>query len=169
MEGQKQWFAARLISGRSYASRYLECNGIETAVVADVPTLRFIHCDVRTIKALKIELYGHLMIYRKAGSMEPDPVPDDVMRSFLIMSPHHEEPVLFLSVNDPGIFKGTAKRVTKGIFAGCIGVIKRIKGDRRLIVKVSETAAIATPYIPQDFLEDVEGGSVEIMELKDRK
>lgn len=42
-------------------------------------------------------------------------------------------------------------RVTEGPFKGAEGYIKRIKGNRRLIVSIEGVVAVATTYIPGVF------------------
>ena len=47
-------------------------------------------------------------------------------------------------------------RVTGGIFKGAEGYIKRIRGDKRLIVCIEGIIAVATSYIPSVYLEKIE-------------
>ena len=47
-------------------------------------------------------------------------------------------------------------RVVDGPYKGCVGYIKRIKGDRRLLVSVEGLALVATSYIPSVFLEKLD-------------
>jgi len=51
---------------------------------------------------------------------------------------------------------GEKVRVINGHFKGLEGYIKRIKKDRRLIVTIEGVVAVATEYIPRDFLEKIE-------------
>ena len=44
-------------------------------------------------------------------------------------------------------------RVTDGVFKGAEGYVKRIKKDRRLVVSIRGVVAVATSYIPPQFLE----------------
>ena len=44
-------------------------------------------------------------------------------------------------------------RVTGGPFKGAEGYIKRIRGNRRLVVALEGIIAVATTYIPGRFLE----------------
>jgi len=150
-----KWFAARVISDKPYVIRYLDCAGIRHEGIADIRSLMFVRCSEAAVKRVCYELFNRLLVYRDAVHHNPQPIADDVMETFLRMAPYHEEPVMFLSVRDTALFDGPRKIVTKGVFAGCEGVIKRIKGERRLIVKISDDAAIATPYIPQEFLEEI--------------
>lgn len=153
---QLKWFATRTIREKSYVLQVLEHEGIRHVGISDLKTLFFVQCTSATIQRLKFDLYDRLFIYRDAENHEPQPIPDQVMQTFLLLAPFHDEPVIYLPVDDPGFFEGKRKRVKSGVFAGCEGIIKRIKGERRLIVKISDNAAIATPYIPRDLLEDAE-------------
>lgn len=153
---QLKWFAARMIRERSYVLKYLDVNGIRHSGIEDLKSLLFIRCTEQTVNSIKSELFDRVMFYRNADKTAIEPIPDRVMNTFLIMAPFHEEPVIYLAVDDPHFFDGPHKRVKSGIFAGCEGVIKRIKGDRRLIVRLSAKAAIATPYIPHELLEDIQ-------------
>lgn len=150
-----KWFATKTFNDKAYVLKYLELAKVKTSRINDVPSLLFIRCTQQQIRQFRYELFGKLYVYRAAESTEPAPIPDKVMKTFLLMAPFHDEPVMYLAVQDPKLFEGPRKRVTSGIFRGCEGVIKRIKGCRRLIVKMSDHAAIATPYIPVGILEDV--------------
>lgn len=151
-----KWFAARIIRDRSYVLTLLEHDGWDTAGISDIKTLIFLHGTQTSVESLRSELYDKVLFYRTADRKRVESIPDRVMQTFLIMSPFHDEPVIYLPVDDPGFFEGKRKRVVSGVFKGCEGVIRRIKGERRLIVRVSDRAAIATPYIPQEYLEDIE-------------
>lgn len=155
-DNQLKWFAARTIRERSYVLKYLDINGIRHSGIEDLKSLLFVRCTENTINTIRYELFDHVLFYRNAEKTAIEPVPDRVMSTFLIMEPFHDEPVIYLPVDDPHFFDGPRKRVKSGVFAGCEGVIKRIKGDRRLIVRLSDRAAVATPYIPHELLEDVE-------------
>lgn len=153
---ERKWFAVRAITDRPYVQKYLAMYGYEVSRIEALPSLFFIHTQLATLQSIRYgDLAGHLLVYRKPGSYEPDPVPESSVKTLQIMAPFKGEDVRYLAVDDPGFFEGRRKRVIKGVFAGCEGVIKRIKGERRLVVKISERAAIATAYIPKEYLEDV--------------
>lgn len=151
-----KWYAAKIIDERTYVLKYLELEGVRVERISDIPSLAFLRCTYRDMIRIRYELYGKLYVYRSAGSKEPDPVPDNVMQTFLLLAPFHSQPVIYLAVDDPSFFQGQRKRVKAGPFKGCEGILKRIKGDRRLIVKISDHAAVATPYIKSEDLEDIE-------------
>lgn len=150
-----KWYATRVVDNKPYVLKYLQLEGLETTQIADIPSLLFIRCFKKQLNELRYgDFRGYIYVYRKAGSNEPGPVPEHIMKTFAIMAPFHDEPVIYLSVDDPNFFKGQLKVVTGGVFKGCVGLVKRIKGERRLVVKVSDNSAVATPYIPREFIED---------------
>lgn len=151
-----EWFAARVIRERSYVMRYLEIEGIRHAGISDIRSLVFLHCTRSAIHLLRSDLYDRLLIYKDAQRHEPESVPDSVMQTFLIMAPFHDEPVTYMAVDDAAFFVGRRKRVISGPYKGCEGVVKRIKGERRLVVRISDRAAVMTPYIPKSNLTDIE-------------
>lgn len=151
-----KWFAARTIRERSYVMKYLDIRSVEHTGIEDLKTLLFIHTTNSNIRLISSELYDRVLFYRNADRSDFEPVPDRVMKTFILMAPYHDEPVIYLAVDDPHFFDGPRKRIKSGLFAGCEGVIRRLKGNRRLIVRISSRAAIATPYIPQELLEDIE-------------
>lgn len=151
-----RWFAARVIRERSYVLKYMDCEKIEHAGIADLRSLVFFKTTCTHVESLRSALYDRVLFYRNSDKTAVEPIPDSIMQTFLIMAPFHDEPVIYLPVDSPAFFQGKRKRVTGGVFAGCEGIVKRIKGERRLIVRINDRAAIATPYIPQEFLEDVE-------------
>lgn len=151
-----KWFAARVIRERAYVDKMLKVEKVETSGIRDIPTLLFIHCTGAKIEELRRLLWDRVLFYRNPERTAVQPIPDSVMTTFLIMAPYHDEPVIYLAVDDPHFFEGPRKRIKSGLFAGCEGVIRRLKGNRRLIVRISDRAAIATPYIPHDLLEDIE-------------
>lgn len=155
-EVQRKWFATRAIRDKAYVIRFLDHERIPHEGIADIKTLIFVHCTDKQIQDIRSQLSDRLLVYRDAEKKRPQPIPDQVMNTFLIMAPFHDEPVIYLSIDDPEFFNGKRKRVISGLFRGCEGIIKRIKGERRLIVKINDRAAIATPYIPQEYLIDIE-------------
>ena len=156
MESEQKWFATRVFSSRAYVFKYLEMYGFRTTRIDAVPSLLFIYTDVHTLQKLRFgDLLGHIMVYRKADSNEPDPVPEHSVKTLKLLAPFKSGEVSYMAVDDPTFFDGPRKRVIQGIFVGMEGVIKRIRGHRRLVVRISAKAAIVTTYIPREHLEDI--------------
>jgi transcription antitermination factor NusG len=52
--------------------------------------------------------------------------------------------------------KGDKERITGGVFAGATGYIRRVHGTKRFVVCIEGIAAIATTYIPRQYIEKIE-------------
>jgi transcription antitermination factor NusG len=50
---------------------------------------------------------------------------------------------------------GEKVRIVRGEFAGIEGEIYRIRGHKRVVVRLSGLAAVATTYVPREFLEKI--------------
>ena len=64
--------------------------------------------------------------------------------------------VTLLGDDRPEYHMGDRVVVTQGPFKGAEGHIKRIKKDRRLVVTIPGVVAVATAYIPPDFLKKID-------------
>ena len=125
------------------------------------PSLLFVRTTPDALKAFKQDHFTELMIYRRADSTEPAPIPEEEMRMFiLVTSATDGSDVDLLGESllgpDPKVFDfkpGEKVRVTEGPFKGAEGVIKRIKKDRKLLVAVQGVVVVAISNIPARFLE----------------
>ena len=125
------------------------------------PSLLFVRTTPDALKAFKQDHFTELMIYRRADSTEPAPIPEEEMRMFiLVTSATDGSDVDLLSESllgpDPKVFDfkpGEKVRVTEGPFKGAEGVIKRIKKDRKLLVAVQGVVVVAISNFPARFLE----------------
>lgn len=96
------------------------------------------------------------MVYRDPERQYPQSIPDKEMENFkLVMSLKNQE-VHILEVSDKKFLEGQKVRVLAGPLQGVIGVVKRVKDDRRLIVSISGVVAVATSYVHPQFLEKVD-------------
>ena len=57
---------------------------------------------------------------------------------------------------DQKIVKGDRVKITGGILQGAEGYITRVHGTKRFVVVINGVAAIATGYIPKQFIEKIE-------------
>ena len=55
----------------------------------------------------------------------------------------------------PLVRPGDRVRVTEGQFKGIEGELIRIKGHKRVVIRLQDVAALATVYIPGNFLEKI--------------
>lgn len=150
------WYAARAIKDRSYVKEIAARRSIQLYIAKQLPTLVFMHCSYRQMEALYGDTMGKLVFYRNLETRQIRVIPDKEMETFIIVTSAPDEAVIPIDIKDPSFFQGQKVRVLAGPFKGAEGVIKRIKGDRRLLVQVTGVGAIATSYIPPQLLEAVE-------------
>ena len=79
-------------------------------------------------------------------------VPDKQMRDFMFLLDFSDSTV---EVINKELKRGDRVRVIKGPLIGLEGELIRIKGHKRVIVKLEGVVSIATSYIPGSFLEKI--------------
>ena len=86
----------------------------------------------------------------------PMVIPRRQMDNFIAVAGSYDEQLIYIE-NDPGLLKkGDKVRVLGGIFEGAEGTLKRIKGDRRVVVSIPGVIAVATANIHASLLEKIE-------------
>ena len=155
------WYAVKISTGRPEILRYLDSHRIEhfTPAVDGKPlfqSLFFLRCSSQEILIVKEDWYRQMMVYRDAERKAPQAIPDSEMENFRKYLDILGQEIIPLKIEDRSFLKGQTVRVLDGPFKGVTGVIKRVKGDRRLVVSIAGVAAYATSYIPQEFLEVIE-------------
>lgn len=172
----KQWYALKVFYNRfSAIVATLERDGVESYVpktVVEVTTvdgrtsererplsamLMFLCCDEAYIERMNKLLYEKAMVYHYPGTNDPAPIPGEEMEDFITVTTamqrgleltHHE-----VTSND----RRTKYLVTEGQYKGVRGYLKRIRGEKRLVVPVADLLTLAaTSYIPSAFLAPIE-------------
>lgn len=118
--------------------------------------LMFLCCDEEYIARMNKVLYEKAMVYHYPGTNEPAPIPEEEMQDFITVTTaieqgleltHHE-----VTSND----RRTKYLVTDGQYKGVRGYLKRIKGEKRLVIPVADLLTLATTsYIPNAFLSPI--------------
>lgn len=131
----------------------IERNGKRTDVMKPViPNLVFIRTDFQTALSLVNEqgLPFNYMIDHATRTLLV--VPDKQMQDFMFLLDFSEETIL---VENANLRHGDRIRVIKGDFAGIEGELIRIKGHKRVVVRLEGLFSLATTYIPGSFLEKI--------------
>ena len=123
-----------------------------------VSSLLFCNASVVETQAIMEALKGRVMFYHDHTTHQPSPILEHEMRIFMMVTSTGEDGLEYMDVNAVNFTQGQRVRVIDGPFQGAEGYIKRIKGNRRLIVAIEGVVAVATSYIPSIFLEKVEEG-----------
>ena len=169
-DNELHWYVANTCRQEKKIKQRLDSMGIENFIpfqqiarkihgvdklieVPVIPNLVFIHTTLKTCMSL-IQEYAFDMRYlrdRETGNFLI--VPDKQMNDFMFLLDFSKEMVEVVNEN---LKKGDKVRVIKGDFAGIEGELIRVKGHKRVVVRLEEVVSLATAYIPSSFLEKIE-------------
>ena len=156
--GEECWYALKV-----FYNRVFELEGVrsyipllhEDTVAGDkkirkrkpaVSSLMFIRQSEHYLLELQDRMKAScpFMAYFDRETKKPAVIPDREMELFMQIT----------SADTSDLeYSGDKVRVTGGPFKGAEGYIKRIRGNRRLVVALEGIIAVATTYIPGRFLE----------------
>ena len=117
----------------------------------------FLRCSERFLFGLKSDFYSRIAVYRDSARTGFATISDAEMDNFRMVVNIKGQEYIPLTITNPQFLKGSRVRVLDGPFKGAVGVVRRIKGDRRLVVSVSGICAVATSFIRPELLEPVSG------------
>lgn len=169
-DNELHWYVANTCRQEKKIKQRLDSMGIENFIpfqqiarkihgvdklieVPVIPNLVFIHTTLKTCMSL-IQEYAFDMRYlrdRETGNFLI--VPDKEMNDFMFLLDFSKEMVEVVNEN---LKKGDKVRVIKGDFAGIEGELIRVKGHKRVVVRLEGVVSLATAYIPGSFLEKIE-------------
>lgn len=144
-----------MVKNRPLVKSIVQRDGIKSYIAPVVSNILFIHCTRRYIDTLIECCPGSLFFYRNPERTEPQVINEKQMRNFMLVTSAPEDCLIALDEVDREFLQGQRVRVTGGIFEGAEGVVKRIKGDRRLVVSITGIACVATCFIPPSLLEPI--------------
>ena len=82
-------------------------------------------------------------------------VSDPEMENFIRVASVQDGTVKFLENTDYIHKVGKNVRITDGVFKGVEGVIKRIKKNKQVVVRIQGVAAVAIAYVPTVFIQEI--------------
>ena len=169
-DNELHWYVANTCRQEKKIKQRLDSMGIENFIpfqqiarkihgvdklieVPVIPNLVFIHTTFKSCMSL-IQEYAFDMRYLR----DPETgnfliVPDKQMNDFMFLLDFSKEMVEVVNEN---LKKGDKVRVIKGDFAGIEGELIRVKGHKRVVVRLEGVVSLATAYIPGSFLEKIE-------------
>ena len=133
---------------------------VNSHLIPAIPGLIFIHDTRVVITDLKRQAAFNAMRYWTDATAPADAedriltVPDRQMENFIRAVTANTDKVNYLEYNAAFLNKpGQEVRITGGEFAGCTGVIRRIKKRKCVVVEVKGICAVAITFVPSDWLE----------------
>jgi transcription antitermination factor NusG len=155
-----QWYVAKVkYQTERKIKQYLETKRIEHYIPMQddkpvLPCLVFIRTDRDQALSLPTES-GYMISYL----YDPDTsrlqvIPDKQMQDFKFLQDFSDKTIVL--PNPEKLQGGEKVRVIKGEFTGVEGELYRIKGHKRVVVKLGGLVSLATTYIPKECLERIE-------------
>ena len=121
-----------------------------------VSSLLFVRAPQDRLKEIEDSVKEKGFIYKTADREDFAVIPDKQMAMFQLVCSSGAEGLDFFADEDLTRYKaGDKVRVLEGPLKGAEGYIKRIRKDRRLLVSIEGFIAVATSFIPPQFLEKV--------------
>ena len=120
-----------------------------------INSLMFFRSSESRAIGVESRLSDRVILYRHQRRGAPYAIPDHEMDIFILVTSTGETGLDYFGDADPSFVEGQRVRVTDGPFRGAEGCIKRIHGDRRLLVTIRGICAVATTYIPKAFLKEI--------------
>jgi len=117
-----------------------------------VPGLLFIRTNYQKACTLPFESKVRMVYLRNLESHQLLIVPDKQMEDFMFLLDLSEAAV---RIDNTNLRRGDRVRVIKGDFAGIEGELIRIKGHKRVVIRMEGLFSLATTYIPGAYLEKI--------------
>jgi transcription antitermination factor NusG len=153
------WYAARVkYQTEKKIKNFLEKRGIEHYIPFQegkplIPCVVFIRTDYQQALALPVESGQTISYIYDTDSKKFQVIPDKQMRDFMFLQDFSDKTFI---LPDPENLKGGERvRVIAGEFAGIEGELYRIRGHKRVVVRLQGLVSLATTYIPREFLERI--------------
>lgn len=121
-----------------------------------ISSLMFIRMTEQDAIKLQVQLTNRIMLYIDRETKRPVTIPEREMNIFILVTSSGDKGLEYFGEECMMYRTGDRVRVTEGIFKDAEGYIRRIKGNKRLIVSIEGIVAVATSYIPECFLEKIE-------------
>lgn len=161
------WYAVRAFRGKAGRLKedFEEAGWKTFTAVRSVPQLLFVKCPQKWLETYKGGFLGeYFMIYRHKVRnslgfpiFEPAPIPEEQMQVFMFVTSVGDGSDIEVCEAPEACFnKGEKVRVKEGLYKGAVGVVKRIKRDRKLLVAIEGVVVVAISNIPVSFLEKVD-------------
>ena len=159
LKGEEHMRIARRLAtpdDRRRDNQFFQAGPIIFKRVPVVSSLLFVHAPEDRLPDVEKSIYGKGFLYRMVDNKRPCVIPDKQMGMFQMVCSSGADGLEFFADDDMTRYKsGDKVRVLEGPLKGAEGYIKRIRKDRRLLVAIEGFIAVATTFIPPQFLAKV--------------
>ena len=127
--------------------------GRKTIRVLLIHGMIFIRTDKVTSFSLINEYSLNIVYLRDLEGRRSLIVPDKQMEDFMFLLDFSPDGIEILNKD---LKRGDRVRVIKGPLQGLMGELVRLRGHKRVVIRLEGVVSIATSYIPGSFLERIE-------------
>ena len=118
-----------------------------------VPCIIFVHAAYSTALSLPVESGYSISYIRNLDTKKIQVIPDKQMEDCMFLFNMSDKT---FKVSNANLRRGDRVRVVRGAFMGIEGELVRIKGHKRVVVRLEGVFSLVTTYIPEEYLERVE-------------
>lgn len=129
-------------------------------LVPAIHNLIFVHSTQETLTRLKMERrefapLRYMMRHLENGETQIMTVPDREMDNFIKAASVQDRSAFLVEDSDYFSKIGRMVRITAGQFKDVVGVVKRVKRNRCVVVRIQGVAAVVIANVPGRFVEEV--------------
>lgn len=142
----------------TYEERIRDERRIKVLIPA-IHNLIFIHCTPKEMTEYKASTFLPIRYIMDKEKSVPLTIPNKQMENFIRVAGCYNEPIIYLDCDTAHLKRGDKVRIKGGIFKNTIGEFVRIRGDRRVLVRIPGVAAVATSFVHPSLIEYIEEGN----------
>jgi transcription antitermination factor NusG len=154
------WYVAKVrYRTEKKIKNYLEKEGIEHYIPLEeekplIPCTVFIRTDHERALSLPVECGCTIDYLYNSDTKKFQVIPDKQMQDFMLLQRFSDK--MFILPHSETLKTGEKVRVIRGEFEGLEGELIRIKGHKRVVLKIEGVIAVATTYVPKENLEKIQ-------------
>ena len=171
---QEYWYAMRVTYGRELKVQSALDNKFKTYVpkcyktvnrfghrryeiAAQVSNLIFVYASFNSLQEeKKKDTAAQYLRYIKKRNDEYLTIPNKQMEDFIRVSKLPDEKLIPIDITEGTNLNGQKVRIIEGELAGVEGRIMRLKGNKKVVVNISDLIAYAISFVPSGWLIKIE-------------
>lgn len=167
----KVWYAIRVTYNRELKVKDdLDARGIESFIpmkqtlvvrrgrrvkrlVPSIHNLIFFHIEPSAMKQYKATTKLPVRYIMNPATKKPVVVPERQMNNFIAVAGSYDEQLEYVQYDARKFTRGDRVRIMGGPFEGAEGVLRRVKGNQRVVVSIEGIVAVVTTDIHPSLLK----------------